>query len=311
MQKITPFFWFDSQAEEAANFYTSLIKDSKVKTVTRYSDQGTEIHGMEAGKVMTIDFDLAGQSFTALNGGAHFSFNPSISFFVVCETENEIDTLWKKLSKDGAALFELGKYDWSEKYGWVRDKFGLTWQLSLGKFSDVGQKITPSLLFVNDMFGKAEEAVHLYNSVFKQSVVEGILKYGPGEEGPAGMVKHAQFRLNGETFMVMDGPGKHDFEFNEAISFVVNCSDAGEVDYYWDKLTADGGEESMCGWLKDKFGVSWQVVPVEFIKMLQDQDPEKVKRVTAAMLEMKKLDLKKLREAYEGNSEKMTVNQKS
>lgn len=303
MQKITPFFWFDTQAEKAVIFYTNLFENSKIGVVTRYTEEGYETHGMDAGTVMTIDFELSGEKFTALNGGPHFSFNPGISFYVACETADEVDRLWNELISGGQALMPLDRYDWSEKYGFVQDKYGISWQISLGKPDDVGQKITPSFLFVNEMQGKAEEAIQHYTSIFTPSDIDGILKYGAGEEGPEGTVKHAQFSLLDGKFMVMDGPGKHDFSFNEAISFVVNCKTADEVDYYWDRLTENGDPRArQCGWLKDKFGVSWQVVPTALTAMLRDQDPEKVKRVTAAMLNMKKLDLHELQKAYAGRT---------
>jgi predicted 3-demethylubiquinone-9 3-methyltransferase (glyoxalase superfamily) len=299
MQKITPFFWFDTQAEEAAGFYTSLFENSEIKKITRYTDEGKEIHGMDAGTVMVASFELAGQPFTALNGGPHFTINPAISFFVMCESIQEVDELWAAFLPGGKVLFPIDKYEWSEKYGWVQDKFGVSWQISAGKMEDVGQKITSSFLFVNEQFGKAEEAIRHYTSIFRNSDVDGILKYGPDEEGPEGMVKHAQFSLEGGKFMIMDGPGEHDYNFNEAVSLVVNCSSPKEVDYYWDKLNQGGDPKAQqCGWLKDKFGVSWQVVPTELFEMLDDEDPEKVKRVTKVMLQMKKLDLVKLREVY-------------
>jgi predicted 3-demethylubiquinone-9 3-methyltransferase (glyoxalase superfamily) len=299
MQKITPFFWFDTQAEEAVKFYAGLFPQSIIGSVSHYTDEGQEIHGMPAGSVLTLNFELAGQPFTALNGGPHFSFNPSISFFVTCETEQETDKLWSELAEKGEVLFPLKKYEWSEKYGWLNDRYGLSWQISLGSIDDVGQKITPSLLFVNDMLGKGEEAINHYASIFKPSEIDGILKYGPGEEGPEGAVKHAQFALSGGKFMVMDGPGNHDFSFNEAVSFVVHCKTSDEVDYYWEKLGKDGDPQArQCGWLKDKFGVSWQVVPDKLFEMLNDSNPEKVKHVTKVMLQMKKLDLAELQKAY-------------
>ncbi len=301
MQDITPFFWFDTQAEEAVAFYTSLFNNSEIVAGTRYTEEGKEIHGMDAGSVMTIDFRLSGQNFTALNGGPLFTFNPSISFFVVCDSENETDRLWNRLSNGGQAIMPLDRYDWSEKYGFVQDKYGICWQLSLGTPEDIGQKITPCFLFVNEMMGKAEAAIEHYTSIFNPSGVDDILKYNPGEKGQAGTVKLAQFSLLNSKFMAMDGQGQHDFSFNEAISFLVNCETADEVDYYWDQLTKDGDPEShQCGWLKDKFGISWQVVPTALFEMLRDKDPVKIKRVTAAMLNMKKLDLVELQKAFAG-----------
>lgn len=299
-QKIIPNLWFDNQAEEAAEFYVSVFgENSEIKTVTRYSDEGQEIHGMAAGTVMTIDFELGGYSFVGLNGGPHFKFTPAISFFVMAESEAEVDKLWHDLSEGGSVLMELGKYDWSEKYGWVEDKYGLSWQIALGKLEDVdGQKITPSLMYVDEK-GKAEEAINFYTSVFTDSDITGILHYGEGQEQPEGAVMHAQFNLNGGIFMAMDSSPEHaDFDFNEAISFIVNCENQEEVDYYWDKLSAHP-EAEQCGWLKDRFGVSWQVVPAGWEEMLQHEDEEKVKRVMRAMLQMKKLDIQALKEAFE------------
>jgi predicted 3-demethylubiquinone-9 3-methyltransferase (glyoxalase superfamily) len=301
MQKIIPYFWFDKQAEEAAEFYTSIFNNSGILDETRYTDEGKEIHGMDAGTVMTIDFELAGQRFIALNGGPHFEFNPSISFFVQEESETDVNRLWDELLKGGQVMMPLDTYPWSEKYGWLQDRFGLTWQISLGKKEDTGgQIITPSLMFTGEQYGRAEEAINHYTSIFKNTGVDGILRFGRDESPDTeGNVKHAQFQLEGQTFMIMESAHEHNFGFNEAISFVVSCSSAEEVDDYWDKLKEGGDPKAQqCGWLKDTFGVSWQVVPEELITMLKDGNPEKVRRVTAAMLRMKKIDLPELQHAF-------------
>jgi predicted 3-demethylubiquinone-9 3-methyltransferase (glyoxalase superfamily) len=184
----------------------------------RYTEERQEITGKPPGSVMTIEFQLAGYKFIGLNG-PQFTFTPAISFFVICETETEVDALWETLSKDGGVLMELGKYDWSEKYGWVKDRYGLTWQLAAGRIDDVGQKITPCLLFVGKQHGRAEEAIDLYTEVFPDSKVDGILHYSAGEGQPEGTVKHAQFSLNNEKFMAMDSALAHSFDFNEAYRF--------------------------------------------------------------------------------------------
>ena len=301
MQKIIPHLWFDDQAEQAAGFYTSLFDNSSTGRIARYSKEGYEIHQQPEGAVMTVEFDLAGYSMIALNGGPHFTLNPSISFFVVCESEKEIDGLWAALSDRGSALMPLEKYDWSDKYGWIQDRFGVSWQLSLGDLSDVGQKITPSLLFVGEQHGRAEEAIKYYTSIFDDSDIVGILHYGPDEDEPEGTVKHAQFSLSGEVFMAMDSGMSHDFTFNEAISLLIQCENQQQVDYYWEKLTAGGDARAQqCGWLKDRFGVSWQVSPIALHRMLHDPDAEKVSRVTRAFLQMKKFDIEALQRAFEG-----------
>jgi len=157
------------------------------------------------------------------------------------------------------------------------------------------QKITPCLWFDSN----AEEAVNFYASVFKKSKIGKISRYG--EEGyeihgkPAGTVLTVEFELNGQTFTALNGGPV--FKFNEAISFQVSCKSQKEVDYYWEKLS-EGGEKGQCGWLKDKYGVSWQIVPTVLGEMLQDKVTKKSERVMKALLQMKKLDIKKLKQAY-------------
>lgn len=241
---IYPCLWFDGQAEAAAAFYCSVFTNSEITVNTP----------------MVVNFKLDGQKFMGLNGGPNFKINPSISFFVVCETEDEIDQAWGKLQNGGWILMPLDKYEWSEKYGWVQDRFGVSWQLFLGKKDDVGQKIAPTLMFVKEQCGKAEQAIRFYTSIFDNSNINGILKYSNEDHDVEGYVKHAQFTLNNQVFMAMDSSAEHAFTFNEAVSMVVECKTQEEIDYYWTKLS-EGGREDRCGWLKDKFGVSWQIVP--------------------------------------------------
>jgi predicted 3-demethylubiquinone-9 3-methyltransferase (glyoxalase superfamily) len=299
-QLITSCLWFDTQAEEAARFYTTLFPNSSIGTVARYGKEGYEIHKQPEGAVMTVEFNLGGMKFLGLNGGPLFKFNPSISFYVVCESMEETDKTWHALLDGGTVLMPLDKYDWSEKYGWLNDKFGLSWQISFGKLSDVGQKITPFFMYANKQFGRAEEAVKFYTSIFDNSSITGILKHGPEAGKEAGTVIHAQFRLAGQTFMAIDSIAEHQFDYNEAVSMVINCSTQEDIDAYWQKLT-EGGEEGPCGWLKDKFGISWQVVPVQLAQMLKSPDKEKAGRVTKAFLKMKKFNIKELEKAFQGN----------
>src|SRR6266404_4047129 len=292
MQKITPFLWFDNNAEEAANFYVSVFGDSKVGTITRYGGAGPA----PAGTVMTVEIQLEGQKFTALNGGPHFKFTPAVSFYVACETAEKVDALWQKLSEGGSVLMELAKYPFSEKFGWVADKYGLSWQLNLASFP---QKISPCLMFVGEQNGKAEDAMKFYTSQFNNSSIDRVERYAPGEGGTEGAVKHGVFSLDGQKFIAMDGGTNHPFTFTEAQSFVVDCKTQEEVDEFWQKLS-EGGQESQCGWLKDKYGLSWQVTPAILIEMLQDKDAEKSKRVMEAMMQMSKIDIPTLQRAYDG-----------
>lgn len=297
MQKITPFLWFDIQAEEAMPFYTSGFKDSKIISIKRYPDGPLEgpMKGME-GKVLSGVFELAGQQFMALDGGPYFKFTPATSLFVNCETEAEIDQLWAKLAERGSILMPFQAYPFSPKFGWLMDKYGISWQLNLGARP---QKIAPCLMFVGQQHGKAEEAMKFYTSLFKNSGIEKVEYYGVDEGGEAGRVKHAVFRLAGQDFMAMDSNLGHDFTFTEAFSFYVACESQNELDHFWNNLSADPQAEQ-CGWLKDRFGISWQIVPAILPELMNDPDPAKSKRVMDAILQMKKLDIEGLKRAHAG-----------
>jgi predicted 3-demethylubiquinone-9 3-methyltransferase (glyoxalase superfamily) len=290
MQKITPFIWFDNQAEEAAKLYTSLFDDSKIGSVRRYGDAGPG----PKGQVMTLTFQIAGSDFMVLNGGPVFAFTPAVSFFVTCSSEKQIDTLWKKLSEGGKVLMEYGKYPFSEKFGWASDRYGLTWQLTLATGKPT--KVTPFFLFVGKQNGKAEEAIAYWGSVLGGSAVQQLARYEPGQKELEGNVMHARFTLAGQEFMAMDSGQEHAFSFNEAVSLFVDCKTQKEVDELWEKLT-DGGQESQCGWLKDRYGVSWQIVPSVLGELLGSKNPAVSQSVMRAMLKMKKLDIKALQAA--------------
>ncbi|MEO9004386.1 MAG: VOC family protein [Ginsengibacter sp.] len=292
-KKIVPFLWFDKNAEEAVNFYISCFKNSKVGSINRYDEASAKANNQEEGCVLTESFQLNGQEFIALNGGPVFKFTPCISFFVTCETEQEIDALWRKLSAGGKTLMEFNSYPFSKKYGWVEDRFGLSWQLNL---TGDKQRINPLLMFTGRQSGKAEEAIHFYTSLFQQSEIIELVHYADGQGEPVENVVHARFSLNGEEFLAMDSSLKHDFNFTPAVSFMAFCETQDEVDYFWEKLT-DGGKEVECGWLEDKYGVSWQIVPTVFFKLISQPDKERSKRVMQAMMKMKKFDIKKLEEA--------------
>ncbi len=289
-QRITPHLWFDKEAIEAAELYTSIFPNSMIKN-TRV------IHDTPSGDASIITLQLLGQEFMFISGGPYFKLNPSISFLVACSTEEEVDMLWTYLSEEGSTLMELGEYPFSGRYGWIQDKYGVSWQLMLTDINSVQQRITPTLMFVGDVYGKAQEAIDFYTSVFHDSEVHDILRYTSGEEPDReGTIKHAGFRLEGLEFASMDSAHPHDFSFNEAVSFIIHCENQDEINYYWSKLSAVP-EAEQCGWLKDKYGLSWQVVPTVLNELLSDKDPQNVMRVTQAFLKMKKFDIAKLKQA--------------
>ena len=298
MQKITPFLWFDTQAEEAVNFYISVFDNSKLLNLSRYTEASAKATGMPVGSAFVISFQLEGQNFTAMNAGPHFKLNESISLFVYCESNDKIERIYKQLLEGGSALLPLDKYDWSPKYAWVKDKFGLSWQLDVEKINSQ-QKILPALLFGNEKFDKVKEAVTYYTSIFPESkiILESPFDKSAGLSDDT--LLFAQFKLCNHLFNSMSGStAKHEFDFNEAFSFVVDCKDQEEVDYYWNKLSSDGGQESMCSWLKDKFGVSWQITPKVLVEMLNDKNSVKAGKVMQAMLQMKKIIIADLEKAF-------------
>lgn len=300
MQKIIPHLWFDKEAKEAAKFYTTVFPDSKLTNITT-------LHDTPSGDCDVVTFNLMNYTFMAISAGPVFTFNPSISFMVNFDplqdknAKKHIDEMWEKLMVGGKALMPLDKYPFSERYGWVQDKYGLSWQLILtNPEGELRPRIIPSLLFVGDKCGKAEEATNSYLSVFKASKRGVIARYPQGmEPDKAGTIMFTDFMLEGQWFAAMDSAHKHDFAFNEAISFMVNCDTQQEIDYYWERLSADPAAEQ-CGWLKDTYGVSWQISPTELGDMMNKGKPGQIDRLTKAFLQMKKFDLAKLKKVYEG-----------
>lgn len=292
-QQINPFLWFDSNAEEASNFYVSVFGNAKINAITHYSGAGAQASGRKPGSVMTVAFQIEGYDMVAINGGPVFQINPSISFFVHCKSVQEIDSLWEKLSPGGNVMMALDKYHFAEKYGWVQDKFGVSWQLII---QDREQKITPCLMFAGAHHLKAEEAIFFYTSVFRNSEIIMLERYG-SDVGPEGAVVHCRFKLNGQEFIAMDSHEYMPIDFTTALSLVINCKDQEEIDYFWDKLT-EGGEPKaqMCGWLQDKYGVSWQVVPASLSEIM-GSNPAKAENAMKAILQMKKIDIKTLERA--------------
>jgi predicted 3-demethylubiquinone-9 3-methyltransferase (glyoxalase superfamily) len=281
-EKITPCLWFDparAGAKEAAKFYTSHLASAKI---------------VEQSAIVT-EISVSGQHITLLDGGPMYQPNASISLFYVCETEEEMNSIWEAFTKEGHVLMPLDKYQWGRQYGWITDKYGISWQFWLGKMEEIGQRITPSLLFTGKQYGRAEEAINHYSAIFKEPTQYGILRFGNNEPpDQEGKVKHTRIELNGQKFMFMDSAQSLNFTFSEGVSLTIHCETQDEIDYYWEKLT-EGGKESMCGWLKDKFGVSWQVIPTILTKLMSD--PNKAGKAAQAFMQMRKFDIERLVQA--------------
>lgn len=292
-EKITYCLWFNKDAEEAVNFYTSVFPNARITDIV-YNPVDTP--SGKTGTVLTASFSMEGQEFMVLNGGTEFTLNPSISFMAHCDTADEVEALWNKLSAGGIALMPLDKYPFSDRYGWIQDKYGVSWQLILPQ-QKAPQKVMPSMLFVNEVYGKAEEAIQYYTSIFHHAKAGNIARYPGGmEPDKEGTIMYADFMLEGQWFAAMDSAHNHKFHFNEAISLMVHCDTQEEIDYYWNKLTEEG-KEVQCGWLRDKYGVAWQVTPTIMLQLLQGKDKEKAKRAMQAMMTMVKLDINELEKA--------------
>lgn len=302
MQKIVPHLWFDTQAKEAAEFYASVFPDSKIISTTT-------LHNTPSHDAEFVTFSLSGYEFMAISAGPYFKTNPSISFMVNFdpsrdpEAKTHLDALWEKLSEDGQALMPLGEYPFSKWYGWIQDRFGVSWQLILtDPDGEERPFIIPSLLFVGDVCGRAEEAGDLYVSVFKNAKRGEVARYPAGmDPDKEGTVMFSDVQLENQWFALMDSAQKHEFAFSEGVSLLIRCDTQEELDYYTNKLSAVP-EAEQCGWMKDKFGVSWQASPTRMEEMMREGTQEQIDRITQAFLPMKRFDLETLERAYQGEA---------
>lgn len=296
-QKITPNLWFNKNAREAVDFYVTAFAafpDSEIISTEYYPnspEEGLADFQLDlAGKELTINFRLGNLQFTAINAGPEFTPNPSISFMLNFDPSRDdhalenLNTLWERLTDDGEVLMPLDAYPFSKRYGWVKDRYGITWQLILtDPEGEPRPFIMPSLMFSQQNTNHTEEAINFYTSVFENSQVGLIARYeentGPAK---AGSIMFADFTLAQQWFAAMDSGVEQNFTFNEAVSLSVSCKDQEEINYFWEKLSVVP-ESEQCGWCKDKYGVSWQIIP-ENIDELMDKP-----NAYAKLMQMKKI----------------------
>jgi predicted 3-demethylubiquinone-9 3-methyltransferase (glyoxalase superfamily) len=293
MKEIYPFLWYNTEAEEAAKLYTSIFKNGRLSNVAQNPG---DVPGPKHVPIM-VEFDIAGRHFMALNGGPAYHPTAAISMFVSCETEDEVQKAWDALTKGGEVRMELGEYPWSKKYGWVKDRYGLEWQLNL---TGQPQSIAPAFLFTGDVRGRAEEAIEFWTKEFPNSSIDMISRYEEYEQGPTGKIKYSSFKLNGQPFVAMDSGVEmpEEMKFTPGTSMYINCDTQQEVDKYWDELGA-GGRYDQCGWLQDRFGVSWQVIPTRLGEFWRQGNPARLQNMMNALMGMKKLIISELEEAYD------------
>ncbi len=278
MKSLYPCIWMNNNAQQAAEFYCSVFPDAKIE---------------DSNPMVTL-WSSMGEKFMLLNGGPIFKPTPSISFYSIFPEEDQLQQIWDKLADGGMIMMPLDSYPWSKRYGFLEDKYGVSWQLESNLPEDATQRFIPAMMFTGEQFGKAEEAIQLYSEIFPDSSTAFISRYGSDAGEQAGKVNHAQFFLNRQRFVAMDSSLNHKFNFTEGISLVIPCDNQQEIDFFWEKLT-EGGLESQCGWLKDKFGVSWQVVPEQLGQLVAD--PIKGGRVVDAFMKMRKFDIAALENA--------------
>ncbi|MEQ1885547.1 MAG: VOC family protein [Bryobacteraceae bacterium] len=306
MQGITPHLWFDKEAKQAAELYTSLFPDSKITS-------HKTLRNTPSGDCDILSFELAGQPFMAISAGPLFKFNPSISFILNFDPSKDpaarehLDATWQVLSQGGQALMPLDAYPFSPRFGWIQDRFGVSWQLILT--NPTGEErpfITPTLMFTGGNAGRAEEAIDFYCTVFGNgpsavAARRGTTALYPNGAAPdkEGTLMFGDFHVRDTWFAAMDSAHPHGFGFNESISFMVSCKSQEEIDYYWEKLAADP-DAGQCGWLQDRFGLSWQITPSAMNEMMSKGTPEQMARVTQAFLPMKKFDIAALQRAFDG-----------
>nr|WP_283409793.1 VOC family protein [Anoxynatronum buryatiense] len=293
MNKIMTHLWFDKEAVEVGEFYLKVFENSRLLSQTKIPET-------PSGDVDSVTLAIEDHNLMMISAGPFFKVNPSVSFMVSCTSKAEVNRYWEAFIEGGQVMMPLDTYPFSQLYGWVEDKFGVSWQLMYVGDAPVNAKIRPSLMFVGENCGRAEEAIKYYTQMFRRAEVKAVSRYGDGfPPNKPEMLNFAEFLLEGQSFSIMDSAYDHEFNFSEGISFIVNCDTQEEIDYYWEVLSADPSAEQ-CGWLKDQFGVSWQIVPTAMNDMMATSDPETLQRVTKAFLQMKKFDLAELEKAYWG-----------
>jgi len=269
--QIIPSLWFDNNAIDAFEFYSNIFPNT---FVTKHSP-------------IVVEGTILGVNFIGINGGPQFKPNNSISFMQVYESRDEINRIWKDLSLKGEIVMPLDTYPWSDYYGWVNDEYGISWQLYFGKLTDVNeQALVPTLMFCGVQQGNCAEAIAFYETIFKDLTNQGKLAYP--ESNVKGQIMHAQFIANGLTLVAMDSGIPQNFTFNEGVSFTILCKNQDEIDYYWNTITALG-EESQCGWCKDPYGISWQIVPTGIGKLINSNP-----KAGDALFKMKKIIISEL-----------------
>lgn len=289
MGQLVSYLWFDNQAEEAVAFYLSLF-EGEITNRQMFENIPT-------GEALEISFTLENMKFAAWNGGDSVKLNSSISVIVTLKSAQEVEDLYAQLMEGGKELMPLDSYPFNERYAWVEDKFGLSWQLLVDENASSNQKLRPSLLFSGQYCGKAEEALVFYQEVFEKAETGPIHHYQEGEaQDERAKINYSELHVLEQSLVLMDNGYGGDFEFNEGYSFLILCSSQAEVDFYFEKLSFVP-EAEQSGWVKDPYGVSWLIIPIRLYDLMASSTDEEQARISEALLKMKKLDIEALEDA--------------
>ncbi|MFT4088751.1 MAG: VOC family protein [Gordonia sp. (in: high G+C Gram-positive bacteria)] len=300
MQKIIPNIWFAGNAEEGGALYASAFPGATSTVTARYPEEGLLDFQKEfAGASLTVGVDIDGFRLQLINAGNDFRPNPSISFMVNFDPSRDeqsrehLDAAWEALSEGGTVRMELGEYPFSPRFGWIEDRFGVSWQLILtNPDGDPRPFVMPAFLFTGPAQNKTKAAVAKYTELFDGTigtVVEHTAQTGPAA---ADAVMFADFTLGDEWFVAMDGDDSHDFTFGPGVSLQADCADQAEIDTLWEALSAVP-EAEQCGWCVDEFGISWQVCPAAMDELMISP------AAYQAMMQMKKIVIADLKAAAE------------
>ena len=283
---IVPNLWFDGSAREAVDFYLEALPDCHVTDVSHYPHEGLPpFQEAMAGQELTIEFTVAGQRLVAINAGAEFRPNPSISLMlnfdpsVDAQAQEHLHRVWQALGRGGTALAPLGETSFSRCFGWMQDRYGVCWQLILTDPRGAPRPfVLPSLLFAGPQRGSALQAIEYYVDVFRPRAEMAGLgtviphsrtgKDSTEDASDDGLLEFADFQLCGQWLTAADDTGSADFTFTEGVSLQVDCADQTEIDRLW-KLLSSSPEAEACGWCRDRFGVSWQIVPANIGELMQ------------------------------------------
>lgn len=297
MQKIVPNLWFQGNAAEGVEFYEHALPNTRVVDSSNYPTEGLlDFQKDFAGELLTAVLEIEGYQVLLINAGEEFKPNSAISFLLNFDPSRDdnakasLQGVWDRLSQGGNVLMPLQEYPFSKYYGWVQDRYGVSWQLMLtNPEGEPRPFVTPSLMFGGQAQNRANEAVDYYIATFSDSALGNFVPYGQAT-GPAtaDSVMYSDFTLDGEWFSAMDSGVQQDFSFTPGVSLMVNCKDQQEIDRLWEALSVVPDAEQ-CGWCMDQFGVSWQIVPANMEDLMKQ--PGAFER----MLQMKKLSIAGLR----------------